>query len=139
MAAGGSGTKRKAPVLEYDDRPSLAGVGGHWREQMAAGGNGKEPMDIDNTDMIQEAGGKDTDAALEAIGKGETQEDTSSLGHDAHDPSSEMLSIGGRGKPESSKRGTKTKKNMIHARQKGSSATRRPNIQNRTSKSHHVL
>ena len=58
VAAGGSRTKRKAPVLEYDDRPSLAGVGGHWREQMAAGGNGKEPMDIDNTDMPPAAGCK---------------------------------------------------------------------------------
>ena len=98
-------------------------------------------MDIDNlnTDMIQEAGGKDTDATPEATGKGKTQADTSSVGHDLHDPSSEMSSTGDRGKSESSKRGTKTKKNMIHARQKGSSGTRRPNIQNRTSKSHHVL
>ena len=57
-AAGGRGTKRKEPVLVYDEGPSLMGVGRHWREQMAAGDNGKEPMDIDNTDMPPAAGCK---------------------------------------------------------------------------------
>ena len=91
VAAGGSRTKRKAPVLEYDDRPSLAGVGGHWREQMAAGGNGKESMDIDNTDMPQAVGGKgkeplDADVTMdqEQITK---HQDETLMGKDAAEPS----------------------------------------------------
>ena len=53
VAVGGSRAKRKASVLESDDGSSLLGVGRHWLEQMAAGDNGKEPMDIDNTEMSQ--------------------------------------------------------------------------------------